>query len=92
LMLSICLFLACALYLAFLVCKLLGITDEKQIMELIAKGKKKIPVSKKNMKAQPKGKAQAKRPQSTKTTGKTKPTANTKRPQNNKRPPSKNGK
>lgn len=92
LMLSICLFLACALYLAFLVCKLLGITDEKQIKELIAKGKKKIPVSKKNMKAQPKGKAQAKRPQSTKATGKTKPTVNTKRPQNNKRPPSKNGK
>ena len=89
---SICLFLACALYLAFLVCKLLGITDEKQIAKLISEGKKKISGLNKNAKAQPKGKPAAKRSQNTKTAGKARPAANTKRPQNTKRPPSKNGK
>lgn len=89
---SICLFLACALYLAFLVCKLLGITDEKQIAQLISKGKKMLSGSNKNAKAQPKGKTAAKKTQNTKTAGKARPAANTKRPQNTKRPPSKNGK
>ncbi len=92
LVLSIVIFLACALYLAFLVCKYLGITDEKQIMAFITKGKKKTAASQKNIKTQPKKNTSAKRPQNTKSTGKAKPTANTKRPQNTKRPPSKNGK
>ncbi len=92
LVLSIVIFLACALYLAFLVCKYLGITDEKQIMAFITNGKKKIAASQRNVKTQPKKNTSAKRPQNTKSTGRAKPTANTKKTQNTKRPPSKNGK
>ena len=98
LLLSVCLFLACALYLAFLVCKYLGITDEKQIKELINKGKKMIS-AKSNVK-KPAGKTAAKKPQSRKTAAKPqgeqapqgkRPVA-AKKPQNTKRSPSKSGK
>ncbi len=74
LVLSILLFLACAGYLAYILCKFFGIIDEKSLQAFMQKNKKNAPVAKKA--ARPAAKSQS-----------AKRTVQ-KKPQNTKRPPS----
>ena len=90
--LSICIFLVCAAYLALLVCKLLGITDEKQIMAFIGAKKKELTAAKKKagVKMKSNHTTAGKRPQGKQAPARKKPQS--KQAPSGKKPPSKNGK
>lgn len=82
---SVLLFIACAAYLAYMVCKFFGIIDEKELKALINKNKKKAATAKKTKRPPTKTQA-AKRPVQKKAPVREKTTAQ-KKTQGVKRPP-----